>query len=169
LRQEMTVISKGFAVVVAALALSATACAQDAVPPDADESRYSFYKVDEGFIRLDLQTGQVSLCGRQPVGWACTAMPEDRTVLENEIARLQKENAQLKRALLSHDLPLPSGLAPETPPSGDQQTPPSGDQHLTLRLPTIEDIDRMVALAGHVWHRLVEAISNAQNQILHRG
>ncbi len=154
-------ISKGFAIVVAALALTATACAEDAVPPDADEARYSFYKVDEGFIRLDLQTGQVALCGRQSVGWACTAVPEDRTVLENEIARLQKENAALKRALLSHDLPLPSGSAPETPPSGDQ--------HLTLRLPTIEDIDRMVAFAGDVWHRLVEAITNAQNQILHRG
>jgi hypothetical protein len=157
----MIVISKGFAIAVAALALTATACAEDAVPPDADEARYSFYKVDEGFIRLDLQTGQVALCGRQSVGWACTAVPEDRTVLENEIARLQKENAALKRALLSHDLPLPSGSAPETPPSGDQ--------HLTLRLPTIEDIDRMVAFAGDVWHRLVEAITNAQNQILHRG
>ncbi len=161
MRQEMTVISKGFAIAVAALALTATACAEDAVPPDADEARYSFYKVDEGFIRLDLQTGQVALCGRQSVGWACTAVPEDRTVLENEIARLQKENAALKRALLSHDLPLPSGSAPETPPSGDQ--------HLTLRLPTIEDIDRMVAFAGDVWHRLVEAITNAKNQILHRG
>jgi len=161
LRQEMTVISKGFAIAVAALALTATACAEDAVPPDADEARYSFYKVDEGFIRLDLQTGQVALCGRQSVGWACTAVPEDRTVLENEIARLQKENAALKRALLSHDLPLPSGSAPETPPSGDQ--------HLTLRLPTIEDIDRMVAFAGHVWQRLVEAIANVQNQVLHRG
>jgi hypothetical protein len=161
LREEMTVISKGFAIAVAALALTATACAEDAVPPDADQARYSFYKVDEGFIRLDLQTGQVSLCGRQTVGWACVAMADDRTVLENEIARLQKENAQLKQSLLSHDLPLPSGTPPETPPSGDQ--------HLTLRLPTIDDIDRMVAFAGLVWHRLVEAIGNAQNQILHRG
>ncbi len=158
-------ISKGFAIAVAALALTATACAEDAVPPDADQARYSFYKVDEGFIRLDLQTGQVSLCGRQTVGWACVAMADDRTVLENEIARLHKENAQLKQALLSHDLPLPSGSSPGSPP----ETPPGGDQHLTLRLPTIEDIDRAVAFAGHVWHRLVEAIVNAQNQILHRG
>jgi hypothetical protein len=162
LHQEMTVISKGFAIAIAALALTATACAQDAVPPDADEARYSFHKVDEGFLRLDLQTGQVALCGRQTVGWACVTVPDDRTVLENEIARLQKENAQLKQALLAHDLPLPSGSAPESPP-------PGGDQHLTLRLPTIEDVDRMVAFAGHVWHQLVEAIANAENQILRKG
>jgi len=158
----MIVISKGFAIVIAALALTATACAEDAVPPDADEARYSFHKVDEGFLRLDLQTGQVALCGRQTVGWACVAVADDRAVLENEIARLQKENAQLKRALLSHDLPLPSGSAPESPP-------PGGDQHLTLRLPTIEDINRMVAFAGHAWQRLVEAIGNVENQVLHKG
>lgn len=155
-------ISKGFAIVIAALALTATACAEDAVPPNADESRYSFYKVDEGFLRLDMQTGQVALCGRQTVGWACLAVPDDRTVLENEIARLQKENAVLKQALLSHDLPLPSGSAPEPPP-------PSDDKPLVLRLPTTEDIDRMVTVVGQVWRRLVEAIANAQNQILHKG
>jgi hypothetical protein len=155
-------IRKSFAAVAVALALTATACAEDAGPDNAGASRYSFYKVDEGFIRLDMQTGEVALCGRQTVGWACVAAPEDRTVLENEIARLQKENAALKQALLSRDLPLPSGAPAEPPPAND-------DKHLTLRLPSAEDVDRMVALVGHVWQRLVEAIANAQNQVLHKG
>ena len=151
---------KGFAVVIAALALIATACAEDAAT-DTGESRYSFYKVEEGFLRLDKQTGEVALCGRQTVGWACLAAPEDRSVLENEVARLQKENAALKQVLLSHDLALPSGTPPEPPPAND-------DKNLTLRLPSTEDIDRMVAFVGHVWQRLVEAIANAQNQVLHK-
>ena len=154
-------ISKGFAVAIAALALTATACAEDAGPDNAGEARYSFYKVDEGFIRLDMQTGEVALCGRQTVGWACVAAPEDRTVLENEIARLQKENAALKQALLSRDLPLPSGTSSAPPPADE-------DKHLTLRLPSAEDIDRMVSVVGQVWQRLVEAIANAQNQVLHK-
>jgi hypothetical protein len=155
-------IRKGFVAVIAALALTATACAEDAGPDNAGGARYSFHKVNEGFIRLDLQTGEVALCGRQTVGWACVAAPEDRIVLENELARLQKENAALKQALLSHDLPLPSGALVEAPPAND-------DKHLTLRLPTNEDIDRVVALVGHVWQRLVEAIANAENQVLHKG
>ena len=154
-------IRRGVAVVIAALALTASACAEDATPDNTGEQRYSFYKVDEGFIRLDTQTGEVALCGRQTVGWACVAAPEDRTVLENEIARLQKENAALKQALLSRDLPLPSGTSP-TPPPADE------DKHLTLRLPSAEDIDRMVSIVGQVWQRLVEAIANAQNQALHK-
>jgi hypothetical protein len=158
----MSMIRKGFAIVIAALALTATACAEDAGPDNnTAESRYSFHKVDEGFIRLDMQTGEVALCSRQTVGWACVAAPEDRTVLENEIARLQKENAALKQALLSHDLPLPSGAPPEQPPAND-------DKHLTIRLPSAEDIDRMVSFVSQVWQRLVEAIANAQNQVLHK-
>ena len=152
-------LSRGFAVVIAGWALTATACAEDVVP-DTGESRYSFYKVDEGFLRLDTQTGQVAMCGRQTVGWACLAVPEDRAVLENEIARLQKGNAALKQVLLSHDLPLPSGTTPEPPPGGDK--------HFALRLPSVEDIDRMVGFVGQVWHRLVEAIANAENQVLRR-
>jgi hypothetical protein len=35
-------------------------------------------------------------------------MPEDRAVLENEIARLRSENAALKKDILSRGLPLPS-------------------------------------------------------------
>jgi hypothetical protein len=38
----------------------------------------------------------------------------------------------------------------------------------TLRLPSDSDIDRMVAFADRVWHRLVEALERAQKQVLNR-
>ena len=151
-------ISKGFAIVVAALALTATACAEDAVPPDADEARYSFYKVDDGFIRLDLQSGQVALCGRQSVGWACLAVAEDRTALENEIARLRSENAALKKDILARGLPLPQGAMPEPPVAPNGAAPP----------PRAADVDRVMAFVGRAWRRLVEAIEKAQKQVLNR-
>ena len=43
-----------------------------------------------------------------------------------------------------------------------------GDSDRTLRLPGNADLDRVMAFVGRMWHRLVEAIANAQNQILHR-
>ena len=70
--------------------------AQDA-PGERDEARYSFNKVDDGYLRLDGRTGQVSLCTRRPAGWASQAVADDRTALEAEIARLQGENATLIR------------------------------------------------------------------------
>ena len=162
-------ISKAFAAVIAALVLTASAFAEDATAPETrtGEARYSFNKVDDGFLRLDTQTGEVALCSRQAVGWACLAAPEDRAVLENEIARLRKDNGALKQDLLAHDLPLPPGTPPE-PLSGGNDNGSGGGRNLTLRLPDHADFDRVVTLVGRLWHRLVEAIANAQNQVLHR-
>jgi len=35
-------------------------------------------------------------------------------------------------------------------------------------LPSDADIDRMVALAGRVWHRFVDAVQRAQKQVLNK-
>lgn len=155
-----TTIGRGFAVAIAALVLCAPAFAEDAAPPESSDARYGFHKVDEGFLRLDTQTGEVALCSQQTVGWACLAAAEDRAVLENEIARLRKDNAALKEELLVHGLPLPAGTIPEPPADSGKQ--------LTLRLPHNADLDRVVAFVGQMWHRLVEAIASAQNQVLHK-
>ena len=84
------------------------------------------------------------------MGFACQAAPEDRIVLENEIARLQNENAALKQEFLAHGLALPSGMAPEA--SGAQNGGSS------VRLPSDADIDRAIAFFGRVWQRFVEAV-----------
>ena len=141
-------------------ALITPALADDA-PPPTDTARFTFNKVADGFLRLDGQTGAVALCSQRTVGWACQTAPEDRTVLESEIARLRSENAALKRELLSHGLPLPAGATPEPPAT-------AADGGVTLRLPSNAEIDRAVALVGRVWHRLVEAIARAQNHMFNK-
>ncbi len=152
-------INRAFAIVVAGFCFVLPALAEDATP-EGEEGRYTFSKVADGFIRLDMQTGEVSLCSQRTVGWACQAVPEDRAVLENEIARLRSENAVLKRDLLSRGLPLPSGTLPEPPVVGDDgRLPPRGGG---------SDLDRMMAFMGRVWHRLVEAIAQAQRQVLNK-
>jgi len=158
-RQEMTMVSKALVVVIAAFVLAKPIFAQDATPAPA-EGRYVFSRVDDGFLRLDTRTGQVSLCGRQTVGWACLTAPEDRTVLENEIGRLQRENAVLKEDLMSRGLSLPRGVMPE-PQGADRRD-------LTLRLPDHADVDRVVMFVGRVWRRMVEVIASAQSQLLHK-
>ena len=99
---------------IAPALLIAPVLADDATP-DSEGGRYTFSKVDAGFLRLDTQTGAVSICSQHTVGWACQAVPEDRAVLENEIARLRSENVALKKEILAHGLPLPAGAVPEAP------------------------------------------------------
>jgi hypothetical protein len=129
----------------------------DQAPPDTAGGRYTLNRVGDGFVRLDTRTGQVSVCSKRSVGWACQAAPQDRAVLEQEIARLGAENAALKQDLLSRGLPLPPGAVPEPPAAGDgggERLPPGVNS----------DLDRMMTFVGHVWHRLVEAIAQAQKQ-----
>jgi hypothetical protein len=153
----MTMIKRNSAIIVAFFCLIAPALA-DEETPDNDHGRYSFSKVAEGLLRLDMQTGEVSVCSQRAVGWACQAAPEDRAVLESEIARLRTENAALKKDILAHGLPLPGVATPEPPVARD------GDR--ARQLGDNSDLDRMVAIAGRLWHRFVDAIARAQKQVL---
>jgi hypothetical protein len=152
-------ISKAIAVCVIGLGLIVPALAEHDTPDNA-EGRYTFSKVPEGFLRLDGQTGEVSVCSQRSVGWACLAAPEDRAALENEIARLRSENAALKKDILARGLPLPAGAMAEPPSvrNGDRLS----------RFEVDSDIDRMVAFVGRMWHRLVEVIAQAQRQVLNK-
>jgi hypothetical protein len=141
-------------------AFAAPALADEAMP-DSEHGRYSFSKVAEGYLRLDTQTGGVSVCSQRVVGWACQAAPDDRTVLESEIARLRTENAALKKEMLAHGLALPGTATPEG--SG------AHDNDITIHLPDESEIERVMAYAGQLWHRFVDAIARAQRQVLNKG
>ena len=131
------------------------ALADDATP-DSEGGRYAFSKQADGFLRLDKQTGDVSLCSQRTVGWACQAAPDDRTVLENEIARLRRENAALKKDILARGLPLPAGATAE---------PPAASRDLHIRLTNDNpDLDRIAGLRRRMWHRLVEAIARRKSK-----
>ena len=65
-----------------------------AVP--ASGGRFTFNRIDNGFLRLDTQSGQVAYCRAQTAGWACQAVPENRSGLEADVARLQSDMTALK-------------------------------------------------------------------------
>ena len=95
----------------ATLAFAAPALAQDAAAP-GEPGRYTMSQTPDGFLRLDTRTGAVALCTTSGGVAACRGAPEDRSALETEIARLTKENADLKAkiaargpAARSFDLP----------------------------------------------------------------
>lgn len=151
-------IDKAIAVFIAGFCLLAAARADEATPDNAG-GRYSFSKAEDGFVRLDMQTGEVALCSQRSVGWTCQAAPEDRAVLENEIARLRGENAALKKDILDHGLPLPGGAQPEAAVAADGGRLPPGVN---------SDLHRVMSLVGRVWRRLVEAIAQAEKQALNK-
>ena len=124
---------------IALLALAAAAggpaaLAQTALP-DSENGRYTFNQVADGLLRLDTRTGQVSLCAKKDAGFACNTVPDERTALENEIARLQRENGALKKDMLARKLPLPSDA----------------------------EIDRVMSAFEKMWRRLVDMVQKSPN------
>jgi hypothetical protein len=118
-------------------------------PPDSENGRYSFSPVTDGMLRLDTRTGAVSLCARKDAAWSCTTVPDERQALENEIARLQRENGTMKKDMLARGLPLPAGVAGGQP---DQQR----ELNLKVPLPSDAEIDRVMSAFEKMWRRLVD-------------
>ena len=139
------------------LAGAPVASAQTA-PPESDNPRYTFNRIDDGYLRLDGRTGEVSICAQRTAGWACQVMPDERGALEAEIARLQAENAAVKKELLAHDLPLPGTVKPQ-PPAAKSDEP-------RLQLPNDADLNRVMTFIEKVWRRFVEMIAGLQKDIL---
>ena len=150
-----------FAVVAAgAVAIGAVAYAQDTTGP-SDSARYTFYRVQDYFLRLDVQTGRVSECNWARAGWTCRVVPDERATLESEIARLTASNLALKKELLAHGLSLPEGIKPDPPL----------DKNIVgeTKLPPVE-FNRVTSYVGNVWRRVVgmmAQISNFPADILH--
>jgi hypothetical protein len=138
----------------AACALSCGPASAQGAQPENEESRFSFFRAEDGYLRLDGRTGQVSLCTRRPAGWLCQELPEERAAFEAEVARLQLENAALKQEVLAHDLPLPASVGPERPPAAGQ------------RSPIDRDAIQFMSVIENVWRRLVAMIVNVQRDLL---
>jgi hypothetical protein len=156
---EETMLRITFSIVIAGLALSgAPVGAQDSSGP-SDSARYTFYRVQDIFIRLDVRTGQVSQCGWVSTGWFCRVMPDEHMALESEIARLQTSNSALKKELLARDLPLPDGIKPDPPVSRGNE----------MKSPSVVDLDRMMVFMEKTWRRMVDMMVNLQRDVLRRG
>jgi hypothetical protein len=144
---------------------------QEQVPAQAQESpqpqptptgRFSFNRVENGFLRLDSESGQIALCTAQTVGWACQAVPVDGPALETEITRLRDEVASLKKEVAALKEPPPRPPADLTPRS-------EKGVDVTIKLPTQEDIARVRGFMEDTWRRLVEMITTIQKDMMRKG
>jgi hypothetical protein len=161
-----------------------------AEPPESGNPQFRFYRVDNTFLRLDLRTGALASCRRQDAGWTCAMVPEERAALDGEIARLQRENALLKNALLERGLALPDGTAKAGPPPiapapqaesiprPPQSVPPvavapsvpppkSGETDQAAR--DDAELDRIMGIMEKVWRRLVEMMMTIQRDVQKKG
>ncbi len=124
-----------------------------AMPPPP-RGRYSFAPVDEGFLRLDHESGDVSLCRSQAGNWSCASVPDSAAASQKEIEELRAEVAALKREIASlRESPLPRA---------------EDDRGMKLELPSKEDLARARVFIEDTWRRLVKIIENLQKDMMHK-
>jgi hypothetical protein len=143
--------------IVAACALTAPAARAQSTQPDNEDARFTFHRVEDGYLRLDGRSGQVSVCSRRAAGWLCQAVPDERAALEGEIARLQADNAALKKELVARNMPLPGAIKPDAPAKPDEPR---------LQLPNDAEFNQVVNFIEKVWRRLAEMITNVQRDLM---
>jgi hypothetical protein len=141
---------------------------QEATPEST--SRFAYHKIDDGYLRLDLRSGEVATCRSHPGGWTCTLAAEERTALENEIARLQRDNALLKNALLERGLALPSSPGNDSAPPTSEAAPPRPPAPIPA--PQADagehrqaEVDRVIATVERWWRRVVELVATIQRDL----
>lgn len=147
-------------------ATAQTAPAPSESAPATDDGRYTFHRIGDVFVRLDSRTGQVSQCGWSPTGWSCKTVPDERAALENEIGRLQRDNSELKKSLLSRGLELPSGVVAEAPAAAPVSAANNPDPSAREpKMPSDLELDRAVSFMKNVWRRLVDMMVDLQRDI----
>lgn len=130
------------ALVLVAVLAAGGVLAQSA-PPNDSAWRYRMQKVDEGFLRLDAQTGQVSLCKSRDGAWTCESVADDRAAYEAEIGRLQNRVAALERQVKDTNVPGPG---------------------MNFRMPTEQEIDQAVSLFERFARRLRGVVENLKKE-----
>ena len=104
--------------------------------PEAEErgGRFVMTPVEGGFLRMDTQTGAVSMCQRTSGKWACEAVADDRRAPESDLDRLRAENRELSSTVrrLEDMLAQPDG-------EGRDRRAEKGPR---LQLPSEEEVDR---------------------------
>ncbi|TCT09174.1 hypothetical protein EDC22_10720 [Tepidamorphus gemmatus] len=148
-----------------AIIIACPAAAQSA-PPDTEGGRYVLRRVDDGLMRVDRQTGATSLCRKRGSGWACEAVADDREALEEEIARLSRENAELAMEIgrLREQLAkvqAPRDLPGQAQPGAGGGAAPGDDGasgERTLRLPTDEEIDEVARTFESMMRRFMDSM-----------
>lgn len=154
------------AIVAVTMAGGTLVAAQTA--PDGENGRYSMTPIPEGVLRLDTRTGTVSTCTRNGAGWACYAVPDERSALDAEIGRLQAEVETLKGQLAAG--PTVSGKIDEALPKSDslkkgEPKVAEGDRKLEIPLPSDQDMDRMMSFLEKAWRRLIDMANRVQKDL----
>lgn len=147
-----------------ALLLSASVMIVPALAQQADNpvngDQYHIVELEDGVLRIDRQTGDISECNETQNGWVCRLSADDRLAYEAEINRLDAEVDRLEEELLA---------AREAPEDNLSLTPDSDADNPSVRgrldLPTDEELDAVMDTAEEVMRRFFGMVEELREDL----
>jgi hypothetical protein len=143
----------GTALLLSVAGASVTVHAQTTLPAGSP-GRFTMHPADGGVLRLDTQTGVLSMCrqsgGQSGGGWSCAMMPDDRAAVTDEIERLKAENSELKTAVKR--LEEMAGVPAE----------PGSKPKSTAGLPTEEELDKAMSYVQRMLKKFKDKIKELE-------
>ena len=178
------------ALLIAPLLISKPAAAAPPADPGQPEraerpGRYILQPVDGGVLRMDSETGAMSLCVKRNAAITCEPIPDERTG-QKEAERLGSENRELKADIkrLEEQMGLgdkpasgppaggpPNSESPASGPSGTDKT--DGERPVSrsskFNLPTEREIDQALNYVERMVKKLREKWKDIEGSANGRG
>ena len=96
-----------------------------------ESGRFTMTPTENGYLRMDTETGSVSVCHRKSGDWSCDNIEDDQLNLQHKLDQLTKENKRLKKELKNLERM-----------AEDSEMVTRKKKKLTL--PTEEDVDKVM-------------------------
>ncbi len=130
-------------------------------PLDGDQ--YLIVEIDDGVLRIDRQSGDISECQETQNGWICRLAADDRLAYEAEINRLDAEVERLEVELLAARDGLTADDRDLSLVPDDGVDEPSVRERLDL--PTDEELDAVMDTAEEVMRRFFDMVQGLREDI----
>jgi hypothetical protein len=122
--------------------------------------RFTMHPAEGGMIRLDTETGTMSMCKSATGGqWQCQALPDERQALDKEIARLAQENQDLQASV--RRLEELAGIPQDKPQRRADKDPGTGPGG--MKLPGPEDVDKAMTYMQSMLKKFKEKIKEFED------
>ncbi|MDH3742166.1 MAG: hypothetical protein OER56_11280 [Hyphomicrobiales bacterium] len=113
--------------------------------------RYILKQTSDGFLRLDTETGAVAHCLKRDSRWQCDSLKAGGAGQDPDIARLKKQNEELKKRVARLE---------ETVRSMTRQ---AGKPKTKLELPSDEELDEMMGFLEKLVSRFMQFARTLQD------
>lgn len=135
------------ALLIAIPAIVALGVGAATVASQERQGRFVMSPTENGFVRLDTETGAMSVCTQRNGRWICELMEDEAKALRDENARLRAEVKRLQDE---------AALA--------EQAPSTRQPERQLELPTEEEVDKALDYFENIFRKFRERIEKFEDK-----